>query len=276
MREYKEEQMTDNISSLFSGIEIQKRQKIISLMSNWRSEVAGKDKIELGGEYYDADSYFISDGFFPGYYNQKIRVLFIGRETRYMDDTGDYIESMIKYYKENMDHNQKAFTRHLLYIIQGIKGKGKLEFENLKTANDYAKEMVKTNDYGFAYMNISKYTNCRDDGGNADFSLINRFLRDSNLENRNYFCEELEILNPDIIITGNLWEGHIDHKYLDLCFGKFEWNKINDDIDGKVNTGNIILNGKNIKLLNTYGFPSRYSDKEFYYDPIMEIIFKMK
>jgi hypothetical protein len=156
------------------------------------------------------------------------------------------------------------------YIVQGIKGNGKLEFKNLKKANDYAKEMVNTNDYGFAFMNISKYTNDTDEGANADFYMINKFMEHSNLENRNYFREELEILDPDIIITMNLWDGHIDGKYLDLCFGKIEL----DINDGKVNFDNIILNNKNVKLLNTYAFSSHYSEQEYFYDPLMELIFR--
>jgi hypothetical protein len=88
-------------------------------------------------------------------------------------------------------------------------------------------------------------------------------------------------LSPDIIITLNLWNDKIDQKYLDLCFGKIEWEKINDDIDGKVKVSNIIINNKSIKLLNTtkhFASPP-YSDKyskEFFYDPIIEIIFGKK
>jgi hypothetical protein len=275
MNNLKEERMTDKIISLFSGIEIQKREQINSLMSDWRSEIVSKDR----SEYFkkeDPLSYFSSDGFFPGYYNQKIKVLFVGREPRYMD--GDYIEWMIKYYRENNDLG-KAFTRRLLFIVQGIKSNGELDFEEVKaeTAIGIAKEMVSTNDYGFAFINISKYTNDTDGGGRADFYSINKFLEHSNLKNRNFFHEELEILDPDIIITGNLWEGHIEQNYLDLCFDKIEWEKINDDIDGKVNVSNIVLSGKSIKLLNTYAFADfTHSDKEYFYDPIMEIIFGEK
>ena len=259
--------MEDKIIGLFSGIEIQKREQINSLMSDWRSEIASKDR----SEYFkkeDPLSYFVSDGFFPGYFGQEKKVLFIGREARYA--AGDYIESSIKGDNEKNDHNKSHFTRVMYYIVQGIKGNGKLEFENLKKANDYAKEMVNTNDYGFAFMNISKYTNDTDEGANADFYMINKFLEHSNLEKRNYFREELEILDPDIIITMNLWDGHIDRKYLDLCFGKIEL----DINDGKVNFVNIILNNKNVKLLNTYAFSIRYSEHEYFYDPLMELIFR--
>jgi hypothetical protein len=268
--------MPDDISSRFLGIEIQKRQQIVSLMSDWQSEITRKYEIEPDPEYwegYPPISYFISDGFFPGYYNQKIKALFIGRETRHMADEGDWIKHTIKNYENDNKQNRKKFTRCLLYIIQGIKNKGKLKFENLKTANDYAKEMASTNDYGFAFMNMSKYTNITGKS-DADYDFINKFLEDSNLEYRNYFREELEILSPDVIITLHLWNGGIDQRYLDLCFGKIEWEKTNDAIDGKVNMSNIVLNGKSIKLLDTYHFASRYPEKEYFYDPVMEILFK--
>jgi hypothetical protein len=266
--------MADNISSFFSGDEIQKRRQIVSLMEDWKSEIARN----YDPEYWEegnpiSNSYFISDGFFPGYYNQEIKVLFIGRETRFMYEEGDWVHYMIKHF-ETDNQNNKLLARRLLYIVHGIRSKGKLEFEDVKrkTADGIAKEIK---DHGFAFMDISKYSNINKDKPDADYHLINQFLKDSNLEKINYFQKEIEILNPDIIITLNLWNGKIDQKYLDLCFGKIEWEKINDDIDGKVNVSNIILNGKNIKLLNTYSFTDySHSDKEYFYDPVMEILFK--
>jgi hypothetical protein len=274
--------MKDSIVSLFSGVEIQKRQQIVALMSDWLSEIERKYEAEPDDELWAKGpprSYFVADGFFPGYFNQKLKVLFIGRETRWTE--GDYIESTIKGYNEENYHNKSAFTRRLLYIIQGIKHNGKLKFESLEEANYYAKEMVDTKDYGFAFMNISKYSNWKEDGGTADFGFINIFLEDSNLEKRNFFHEELEILEPDIIITMNLWDGNIERKYLDLCFGKIEWENLNDDTDDKVKVSSLILNDKSIKLINcTHHFSSiprsiskQNIDKEFFYDPVMKAVF---
>jgi hypothetical protein len=206
--------MKDAIVSLFSGDEIQKRQQIAALMSDWKSEIASKDRSEYFGEE-DPLSYFVSDGFFPGYFNQKTKVLFSGRETRY-DEKSDWIQCRIDDYKNTNNQNNKGFTRNLLNIVQGIKGNGQIKFNDLIKPNDYAKELSDSNNYGFAFMNISKYANWKDDS-RADFDFINTFLEDSNLEKRNFFHEELEILDPDIIITMNLWDGNIDRKYLDLC-----------------------------------------------------------
>jgi hypothetical protein len=272
MNNLKEEKMIDKITNLFFGIEIQKREQIVSLMSAWLSGIERKYEAEPDDELWaegPPSSYFIADGFFPGYYKQNIKVLFIEMEPRYMCEEGDWVQSMIKGYKDENYHNQRSFTRRLLYTIQGIKHNGEYKFENLEEANYYAKEIDSTKDYGFAFMNMSKYSNCTQ--VNADYDFINQFLEDSNLENRNYFREEIEILNPDVIITGNLWNGGIEQKYLDLCFGKVEWRKKVNDMS------NIVVNGKSVKILNTYhlsAFPLK--DREDFYNPIMELIFKKK
>lgn len=77
--------------------------------------------------------------------------------------------------------------------------------------------MVQNNHYGFAIMNISKYSNYADNGATADFHLINQFLKDSDLRKRNFIREEITLLEPDIIIAANLWESKIckeSHNYM--------------------------------------------------------------
>ena len=186
--------MEDNISSFFSGDEIQKRRQIVSLMEDWKYEIARN----YDPEYWEkenpiSDSYFISDGFFPGYYNQEIKVLFIGREPRFMYEEGDWVHYMIKHF-ETDNQNNKILARCLLYIVYGIKNKGKLEFEDVKreTADGIAK---KIKDLGFAFMDLSKYSNCNDKP-DADYDLIKQFLKDSNLEKTNYFQKEIENIEP--------------------------------------------------------------------------------
>jgi hypothetical protein len=263
--------MTDTIGDLFTGVESQKRQEIVDLMRDWKEEIASsKGKTNTWGKNENPEEYFVSDGFFPGYFNQKPKVLFIEREITFIPDERDWVIKRINDSKKGLINNNN-FNSNLSYLVQGIKTHGKCKFENLEYANDYAVEMADTNDYGFAYMNISKYANVVKT--EADWDSINQFLLDSNLEKRNFFREELEILEPDVIITGNLWNDKIVQKYLDLCFGKIKWEKINDDIDGKVNVSSIIINGKNVKLINAYHLASRYPAQEYFYDPVMKILF---
>jgi hypothetical protein len=266
--------MKDSILNLFKDNELEKRMAINSLMRDWEKEVENNRN---GSKAKKSDCYFNADGFFPGYYNQKKKLVFVGREARWVASGGysDYIANFINWFRKNDDHNQKSFTRHILYIAYGVKNNGTIEFKDVKrkTANGIAKEMVKNNDYGYAMINISKYSNEKDSGAVADINLINRFLEHSPLEKRNYFQEELAILEPDIITTGNLWDGKINKNYLDLCFGKRKQLK---DSDGIADLYEVNISGRKIELINTYAFSSRYSDKDFFYDPIMKLIFNTK
>jgi hypothetical protein len=274
------ELMLDSVSKYFSGEEAEKRRQIVALMTDWQAEITRKYTENPDPEYWEGQdplSYFIADGFFPGYYKQKTKALFIAREPLPMDDDLDGVQRLLT----KGLNAQKLFIRRLLYIVQGIREGGKLQFESLEFTKDYTKELASENDYGYAFMNISKYANWLDDNTKkADYGFINQFLEDSNLENRNFFREGIEILDPDVIITMNLGkkaDTHtlIDQKYLDLCFGKIEWGKIRPDRDNPVKMTNIVFNGKSKKLLNCYHFSRPgVSDKDFFYNPIMELIFK--
>jgi hypothetical protein len=261
--------MKDAITQYFTGIEAEKRKELLTLMNEWRDSLADK-------EFF---AWFNTDGFFPNYYRQKHKVLFVGREARYITADGDndfysdYIAKTLGWLKKDIQKDN-SFWGRIFKMVQLFKSDGKKEFEQLTKAKDYAKEMAENNDYGFALMNISKYSNDLDSGGTADYDIINQFLEDSQLEKHNYFHKELEILDPDYIITFNLWEnGEIDHKYLDLCLNKGEevGKYPKDSPDGRLY--NIDINGKMVKLLDIYHPSSRKPTKECFYMPIKELLF---
>ncbi len=183
--------MEDQISQYFTGIEAKKREILNSLMNDWRNEVSSSKRKDKDGECYHGDAYFAADGFLPGYYKQKNKVLFIGREPRRVNShkkyQGDYIIAFLDWLENNDDHNAKAFTRHVLQMVQLIKSDGQIKFEKLQSANDYAKEMTEKCNYGFAMMNISKYSNEAKDAANADKALMKDFFEHTHLEKRNYF-----------------------------------------------------------------------------------------
>jgi hypothetical protein len=265
--------MNDVVAQYFTGIETEKRKTLLALMDEWRESLANKRvQFKDDGKYYSGDAYFYTDGFFPNYYNQQHKVLFVGREARWISG-GDYIAAFLGWFKNNDDHNQKFFTRRILQMVQLFKSDGKIEFEQLMTANDYAKKMVEKGDYGFAVMNISKYANEAKDSAKADPKLINKFLKDSQLETRNYFQEELKILDPEYIITANLFDGKIEKKYLDLCFGKLtlleEYPKASPDgILYEMDLGR-----KKVKLVDVYHFSSGKPDEACFYTPIKKLLF---
>ena len=261
--------MTDNIIDLYKGIELANRKRINLLMEDWRNEVA-PNKIKFkDGQTKSGKKCFAADGFYPGYYRQKNKLVFIAREMRYFG--GDNIETGIDWYNNNEDHNQRPFIRHILNIVQGVKNDGKLKFKDLESANDYIKKMNNTNNYGFATLNISKYANISKTSRTADYKLMNQFLSQSNLDKRNYFTEELTILQPNIIVTGNLLEWKIDKSHINQCFGTLI--EIKRFKKTKTVLYDMELNGEKIKLIDMPHFSDcHYTDKDLY-NSIMKLLF---
>lgn len=262
---------TTAINELFPNNEIDKRNKMIQLMDDWKYQISQQPPITFHDDKidYEAINYFGADGFLPNYYNQKNRVVFIGREARYNSEN-DSVHGIISYFNERTDMNASTFWRRILYIVYGIKTQGKYKYEDIPFANEIAAEMVKTKDYGFAQINISKYSNDRADGAKADYKLINRFFKDSDLEKRNYFLEQLELLEPDVIITANLWDGKIAEEHLNLCFPKLRLEKQIDDL---IDYWKCTIANKEVKLLNLWHFSKPGSDQDNYYDPVMKMLF---
>ena len=208
----KENMRINQYDLLFCGNEKNKREKLLCLMNDWRKEISDKPDIIFYDDkkYYKTKDYFGIDGFFPKYLSQKHKVLFIGREARNNSGNDSVLGTIDYFMKNNKKINSSTFYRRLLYLTYGIINKGKIAFEDLPYANEIAQNMIITKRFGFALMNISKYSNDRADGAKADVKLINQFLEDSNLEKRNFILEEIELLQPDIIITANLWDGKIN------------------------------------------------------------------
>lgn len=263
----------DEILALFPGNEVERRQKIDILMDEWKKEVSKSMVLfRENNELDSGDKYFVSDGFFPNYFSQtNKKVLFIGREPRYISGV-DLIECMINVFKH--DHPFGSFWRRILYITFGIKNDGRIKFEDVKekTAKGIAKELVEKNDYGFALMNFSKYSNDCEDGGKADIVLINKFLEDSHFDKKNFLKEELEILDPDIIITANLWDEKIKKEYLEYMFKDIKFIR---NEGGVADLKTMELNEKTIKIIDLYHFSRPgVEDQEYYYDPVMKLLFK--
>jgi len=271
--------MIDNISHEFTGIEVEKRKAICCLMDDWRKEVSSSlTYFRDVGEECTGDAYFCADGFFPNYFNQKNKVVFIGRETKNMAGDGyDYIEEFLGWFKNDSNHTN--FMRHILQLVQLFKSDGNIEFDQLLSARDYVKKMVETGDYGFAVMEISKYSNDAKDNDKADSVLINKFLEDSHLEKRNYFQEELKILDPDYIITGNLLGWEIKKKYVESCFGNLTWLSkypYPTETPPEANLFEMDLAGKKIKLVDLWALSLRGYDDDCFFTPVKKLIFSDK
>lgn len=249
-----------------------KRKELFNLFSDWKEVIRHSKRIKFRDDKknYNAIDYFNSDGFLPGYFSSSTKIVFIGRESRYSSGN-DRVKSDIDGLTTNFSASS-SYWRRILYLAYGIKNEGNFEFSSLPTAGEILKEMIKMNNFNFALMNISKYSNDSRSGANADFSLINQFLNDSKLTERNFIEEEIILLDPEIIITANLWSGKISKQELNLVFPENSFKFINEFTDKAV-LFNYKLGNKIVKLIDLYHFSARGNDQELFYDPVMSLLF---
>lgn len=256
-------------------LENEKSVALKNLLDDWAKQISTKPKIVFpdDGKAYPPESYFCYDGFFPGYFSQRQKVLFVARETRWISGE-NFCDTSREFFKKH-NINSDNFWRKVLYMLYGIRNEGKIPYAEIPYADDIAKQMVESTDFGFAVMQLSKYSNDSDNGSKRNIELMNRFLEDSELEKRNFFQEELALLNPDIMILANLWECGVKDDYLELCFPSKNFKNWKN-YKNVANYGEYDLNGKNVRFINTYHFSSIKSIENCFYNPVMEILFPKK
>ena len=263
----------------FSDYEKKKNDELEDIMKDWILQVSTKNKGTLnnGNETkLSPESCFAKDGFFPGYFSQKRKILFIGREPRKISGK-DFRDTTKEHFDEYFNNNN-PWWRRILYIVYGIKTEGKCAFENVrrKKPSGILKEMDEKNDFGFACINISKYSNDHPTNSNTNKSLVNQFLKDSELEVTNFFQKEINLLEPDIIITANLWDGTINEYYMNLCLPKDNFSKGKSITHNKECVATYYKynqNGRKVDCIDLFHFSARKRDKFCYYDPVMKFLF---
>lgn len=158
-----------------------------------------------GLEKEKADS-MIFDGFYPYYFSQKKRILFIGREALEMaeSNSGNYLEELFPCYRTiktvgGQYLNKSKFHARMIHIAYGIVHES-AEWDKIPYASEIGDTFGMTGGLSFAFMNISKLSN---ESGSwiADWNLINTAYELSTKGNRNFIQEEIAILEPHIIIT---------------------------------------------------------------------------
>lgn len=235
--------------------EKEKLNELKILFKEWYDTVK---KLETFRNYTENDLVF--DGFYPYYYSQNIKILFIGRES--IDLHGvNYIENLYAAYKnhyiDKQHINTNSFARRLMYVAYGILNNIP-NWHDVPYADQIANSFATKDGISFAFMNISKFSN---DGKKwqADWELIEKSYKDSTTKNKNLIRSEIDILNPDVIIAMNL-----DEKI--YSFGELE---VIQESDKNVHEYWVKGNkSKNYLLLNSYHFTAFKNDLTTFYEPI--------
>jgi hypothetical protein len=259
--------------------ETSKLNEIKSLLRAWKKEVSRSEITLRNKTVFLGKDLYTEDGFLPNYYNQKYKVLFIGREdTRGIDlgKKGSMVNNLLKIFKDIPLDNRYGLLGPLLTLLYGIENIGEIKYKNIPAPANIASEIGKPNGLSFSMMDLSKYVN-QDNGYKSDKNLILKFLKDSNLEKTKFYKEEFSILNPDIIITLRLWKlnnkisEYINNfvfpnlKFIQRFGKKGQWNT--------VTLNYIILNRKRIPVIDMGHFskPGRNVEKDLY-NPLMKVL----
>jgi hypothetical protein len=262
--------------SPFPPSEHAKRRQIEALMADWKREVStARVLYRYDGKYYAGNEYFCADGFYPYYFSQKIKILFIAREAVGLSGD-DYILRLLPAYHQNnvagKSVNAYPLQSRLMYLAYGILNGGTIPYCDVPYASEIAAAFAAPAGISFAYMELSKYSNDNEDASShCDTELMNAFLRDSHLEKRNFIREELAILEPDIILAMNLSGCGLSAAELELALGKLA------EVDWRAYLPNaalsaITINGKCTPFIDLYHFASRKSTETAFYEPVMRIV----
>lgn len=148
-----------------------------------------------------ADELFTTDGFYPYYTRQAIKVLFVGREGIGLAGC-DYIEALFQAYKQNRiggkSVNGYTFHRRLLYMLYGIQH-GFPEWSDVPAAQAIAQTFATPSGISCAFLNASKTSN-----ESGHWATDAQALQNALEKGAPFLKKELELLNPDLIISSNV------------------------------------------------------------------------
>ena len=103
----------------FSDYEQKKNDELENIMNDWILQVSTKNKgtLDNGNKTkLSPASCFAKDGFFPGYFSQKRKILFIGREPRNIGGF-DFRDTTKKYFADLKNNN--SWWRHMVLRKKG-------------------------------------------------------------------------------------------------------------------------------------------------------------
>lgn len=273
-------------------IEQKKRKELLDWYKDLKAQIAGKGRVIVIDDRnkYKAVDYLNLDGFYPGYYESKHKVLFIEKELKRQGVSNRIDADFNLFSCNNLDEtylfpeNPRFPLWHkVFYLSYGIEHEGIVPFESIPSSNEIKEECLRQGRFPFAFIRLSKYTNFRV-GYKSDLLTTEMFLEDAELKKRNFLREQLSILEPDIIVSaGLLRDGSLGMESLQLVFPRRDFSSRLKRLsaDGVSDVYDFSFEGKNIRFIDLHHFSAirvgklmGYElDKIYYYDPVMKAVF---
>jgi hypothetical protein len=230
----------------------------LKLLNDWKAYIQDKKII-----HKDGINAFIPDGFFPYYYKQKPRILYIAVESRQLSWC-NYIDMVYGGFQNNKighkDIDGSVFFRKLLKITYGIENNF-MEWDKIPEASRITRDFGQKGGISFAIIELSKISN-DNSSRHKNKKQINNFIAISKNETRNFWNDQIKILNPDYIISMNL-QGYL-HNLGHIT--PIEKNKIPPNIYS-LSLGE----NKLVKIIDAYHFSYSVEENWFYKSIIKHI-----
>lgn len=264
LTDFKEDKNTENrlSSALYSKAEIQVLRNLESLFQDWQKtfENAADTKGFIVRDFKPEHMSF--DGFYPGYLAQKVKILFIGREGRGLSGF-NYLASLYPAFKSGViaetPINRHLFCRRLLYVTYSLTT-GEREYTKIPYADSLI-EQFGTSALSFAFMNISKFSNDKS-AFQSDYETIDKAVEIS-VRQRNFILEEIDILNPDLVISMNLLDRY-GHTFGDLSQSAYS------DSGNKIKLYTMPIGKRKVPLIDSYHFSYARSERLNFIEPIFD------
>jgi hypothetical protein len=246
-----------------------KIQLLEDLFCEWHEHFASNGSVLEPGHSAEDMAF---DGFYPHYFSQKKRILFIGWEPLGVSGNNS-IDVIHEAYHETKTIsgrplNNDNFHSRMLRIAYGIMN-GMPKWEEIPSANEIGDTVGVEQGLSFASMNISKLSN--DSGSsNANWPAIESAYELSihGPKGRIFIRDEVAILKPEIIITMNLI-AHLEDGLNSLGSGEFLYQ----DPAKKATSYLQNIDAHRCLLIDTYHFSARGMDDELgFYSPICDAI----
>ena len=250
----------------FEQTEQEFRAELDRLFDAWnnRWEEYRQTHPDAHGVSYDTD--IIPDGFFPGYLQQKKKILFIGREIA--DFGGNYIDVFTDQIRKG---KANRFHRRMLLIACGLLHK--LDWIKIPGLAELRKGDKIFHEFSFAFMNLTKISN--DSGSKkTDWKLMKTSIEMSVSGDRNFILEEISCLDPDVIITMNLSENGM----LQEAFGDRLTHLKSKDFPCLAQYLLSVKPDKRILLLDSYHYSnpriSNHDEGDMLYTPVFNAMYQ--
>jgi len=256
------EYIPEEIYELYTAEEKKLLKNLEELFKKWHAHFIESQKNQEYLVRTNEDDYSSNDisfdGFFPGYLKQKVKLLFLAKESRGLSGE-NYIKWLYKGIKDNKIEDQKLnqhlFYRRIFYVTYGLQNN---ETDYWKIP--YPEEMIQdfgTEKLSCAVMNLSKFSN-KSNRYEANPDLINKSVELSINGDTNFIEEEISLLDPDAII------GMYLHNYYDKIFGEKITQRYKSN--ASIPVYELKLKDKSYPLLDSYHFSnfSQITSEEYF------------